>query len=179
MIRCLTGTHSTGKSTLLTELKHLYPVAYFSDSTTREVTTKEERRLDVISDQTQANIFQKILEREVTLKFISLQRDVFMDRSFVDFVAYTKAFQKRGCISEEFLMHMENELKNRVDMYDTIYYLPIEFEIEDDGIRSTDKALQVEVDSIIKEYLLYFNQVVTLKGSLNERISQIRSTLNR
>ena len=40
MIYTLTGTHSTGKSTLLTKLKEIYPNYHFNDSSTRDVTSK-------------------------------------------------------------------------------------------------------------------------------------------
>ena len=133
---CLTGTHSTGKSTLLTALKGIYPDAYFTDSSTRDVTTKEERRLDVISDQTQRNIFHRILEKEVMIDLVSRKRDVFMDRSFIDFVAYTNVFHNRGHLSKTFRDAMVKELTKRLGYYDTVFYLPIEFKIVDDGIRS-------------------------------------------
>lgn len=176
---CLTGTHSTGKSTLLAALKEVYPEAYFNDSSTRDATTKEERRLEVITDQTQRNIYHKILEKEVMLDLVSRKRNVFMDRSFIDFVAYTHAFYTRGHLSKNFRDAMVKELTKRLDYYDIVFYLPIEFEIVDDGIRSIDVELQKEVDSHIREMLSMFDSVVTLKGTLDERIAQIRNSIGR
>lgn len=102
-----------------------------------------------------------------------------MDRSFIDFVAYTHAFYTRGHLSKNFRDAMVKELTKRLDYYDIVFYLPIEFEIVDDGIRSIDVELQKEVDSHIREMLSMFDSVVTLKGTLDERIAQIRNSIGR
>lgn len=179
MIYCIVGTHSTGKSTLIEELKKEYPSYYFNNSSTRDVTSKEERRLDVISDETQRRLFENILIKEKELD--NLNQDIWMDRSFVDFLAYTSIFNERGLISDEFVAEMKEQFNLRVKAkrYDILFYLPIEFKIVDDGVRSVDPDLQKQVDIKIQEYLKPLNNVITLTGTVNDRITQIKSYVSR
>lgn len=181
MIYTLTGTHSTGKSTLLGKLKELYPNFHFNDSSTREVTSKEERRLDDISDDSQNRLYKAIEIKELELLQVSKIVPTFMDRSFVDFTAYTLAFSKQGKISDTFAAMMQYECEKRLllNQYDIIFYLPIEFDIVDDGIRSVDKELQRLVDTEIKGLLLNQTNTVTLSGNVDERLKQISNCIGR
>jgi len=179
MILTLTGTHSTGKSTLLEALKQEYPLFYFNDSSTRDVTNPSERRLDEISDRVQGRIFHAICEKEHELNKIKQTQHIFMDRSFIDFTAYTLVFQEQGLLSEDFTYKIVTECENRLNsnMYSKIFYLPIEFELVDDGIRSVDKNLQVKVDQTIQELLRNVPNVIKLTGDVQTRILQIRANL--
>ena len=181
MIYTLTGTHSTGKSTLLGKLKELYPNFHFNDSSTREVTSKEERRLDDISDDSQNRLFKAIEIKELELLQVSKILPTFMDRSFVDFTAYTLAFNKQGKISDTFAAMMQYECEKRLllNQNDIIFYLPIEFDIVDDGIRSVDKELQRLVDTEIKGLLLNQTNTITLSGNIDERLKQISNCIGR
>ena len=181
MIYTLTGTHSTGKSTLLSKLKEVYPTFYFNDSSTRDVTSKEERRLDEISDDTQNKLFKAIEVKEVELLQVSKTVPTFMDRSFVDFTAYTLAFNKQGKISDTFAAMMQYECEKRLtrNQYDVIFYLPIEFDIVDDGIRSIDVTLQKLVDFEIRNLLSKQANVRTLSGTIDERLQQISNCISR
>lgn len=181
MIYTLTGTHSTGKSTLLGKLKEIYPNFHFNDSSTREVTSKEERRLDDISDDSQNRLFKAIELKEVELLQVSKIIPTFMDRSFVDFTAYTLAFNKQGKISDTFAAMMQYECEKRLlkNQYKIIFYLPIEFDIVDDGIRSIDRELQKLVDIEIKELVSNQTNIVTLNGTIDERLKQISNSIGR
>lgn len=181
MIYTLTGTHSTGKSTLLGRLKEVYPNYYFNDSSTREVTSKEERRLDDISDDSQNRLFKAIEVKELELLQVSKIIPTFMDRSFVDFTAYTLAFNKQGKISDTFAAMMQYECDKRLlkNQYEIIFYLPVEFDIVDDGIRSIDKGLQKLVDTEIKGLLINQTNIVTLNGTIDERLKQISNSISR
>lgn len=104
-----------------------------------------------------------------------------MDRSFVDFTAYTLAFNKQGKISDTFAAMMQYECEKRLstNQYDLIFYLPIEFDIVDDGIRSIDKELQRLVDTEIKGLLLNQTNTITLSGNIDERLKQISNCIGR
>ena len=104
-----------------------------------------------------------------------------MDRSFVDFTAYTLAFNKQGKISDTFAAMMQYECEKRLskNQYDLIFYLPIEFDIVDDGIRSIDKELQKLVDTEINKLLVNKTNTVRLSGTIDERIKQISNCISR
>lgn len=176
---CLTGTHSTGKSTLLEALKEDYPNHYFNISSTREVTSKQERKLEEVTEETQNKILSGIEAREKELVEIEKEQDIIMDRSFIDFAAYTLVFGKQGKISKEFAEEIVLGCKRRINsMYDHIFYLPIEFDLVDDGVRSTDESLRVEVDNAIQAILDGASNVTKLTGSVDERRNQIRNIIS-
>lgn len=47
----------------------------------------------------------------------------------------------------------EKFVKRNYDRYDILFYTPIEFPLEKDGIRFEDEEYQKEIDSLIKELL--------------------------
>lgn len=184
-IYTLVGTHSTGKSTLIAELQKIYPAFKFFHSTTRGSTTVDERRLEKVTDETQRKIYSAILEREKEILEISKSQTVFMDRSFLDFTAYTLAFRDLGEVSTEFAMHVLSEYRARVasGMYTKIFYLPVEFSIVDDGIRNVNVNLQSKVDGIIQTLLLDFDEqgrpvvnknLVVLRGTVEDRLETLK-----
>ena len=70
---------------------------------------------------------------------------------------------------------------------DCIYfYLPIEFEISEGNnlLRITDPHYQREIDKIIRDEIEYINQhypgkVITLHGSVEERLEEIENHLSK
>ena len=44
-------------------------------------------------------------------------------------------------------------VKRHCETYDLVFYIPIEFELEDDGTREDDVQFQLDIDSQIKELL--------------------------
>lgn len=175
----IVGTHSTGKSTLLKRLESEFPNFFFSDSSTRRSTTPDERRLSKVSDEVQNRIFESIKEQEKELEEIEKQTSIFMDRSFIDFTAYTVVFWQDDLVSEKFKDKILKECSKRLEsnLYDIIFYLPIEFGIIDDGIRNTNKTLQYRVDAEIRKLLKSGKNVVEVKGGIYERIEFIKEYL--
>lgn len=59
--------------------------------------------------------------------------------------------------------------------YDYVFYLPIEFPLEDDGVRFTDKEFQQAHDKEVKLILDYYHiPYHSLTGSLADRVRQVR-----
>lgn len=180
------GTHSTGKSTLVEKLAERNPDIYFTHSVTRTVTTKEERALKEVSDSVQKKILDKIEEEEQRLLEVSKSQDILLDRSYIDFVAYTEAFYKSQHISPRFFDEVLDGLVSRIYdripfSYDILFYLPIEFDIVDDGIRSTDDQLRKEVDENIQRYLNVIKlkiPVIIVRGTLEERLKIIEDAIS-
>jgi len=176
-IYAITGTHSTGKSTLLERLKDIYEDFYFNESSTRKVTNKGERKLECITDDVQSRIYESILEKEAELTEIVKTQNIMMDRSFIDFTAYTTVFNQQGLISDVFCKKITDECRSRLNngKYGILFYLPIEFKIVDDGIRSIDEDLQRDVDTIILGLIKEHSYVVRLTGTVDERVKQIKN----
>jgi nicotinamide riboside kinase len=58
--------------------------------------------------------------------------------------------------------------------YDLVFYIPIEFPLEKDGVRFEDDEYQKIIDLQIIKYLKRYKiPYITLTGTLEERLKQI------
>ena len=166
----ITGAHGTGKSTLLKELRSV-PGYSFSDSVTRKSGADINQSGN---DDGQLKILAAIIDAEI--KNDIFKKDFILDRSFIDFYAYTRYLYNHNQVSLETLTLIESEFDKRISQYTMIFYLPIEFDIEQDGTRSDDIQFQKEIDDIIK-LILIGKEVpfVPVTGSIDERVSEIKT----
>lgn len=183
MIVVLTGAHSCGKSTLVEFFKGKENFTCI-DSVTRKSTTDKDRRIDgqVHLDEAQYAILENILE--ATNELIQMNKKdpskvYLVDRCVFDFIAYTRAFYRRGLISLECLDRIEDTCNGLWESYDLICYLGIEFNIVDDGVRSLDEDLRKDVDQEILNQLLW-NRVkaIKLNGSVRQRVEMLQYTIH-
>ena len=113
-------------------------------------------------------------------KFVKENESFISDRSLIDVFAYTTWLYKHFKISEEYWKKQKKQLKKFVDENsDIIYcYFPIEFPVEDDGIRSIDEDYRKEIDEIIKDILqAYKIDYFEISGNLEDRKNIIYTIL--
>ena len=90
------------------------------------------------------------------------------DKSLLDYLVYGDIV-----IKEEAFRKIIREVATRNAKYDRVFYLPIEFPMELDGVRSEDVEFQKDVDQRYKEYLSQLGiKYIILSGSVEERVSQ-------
>lgn len=182
MIAVLTGAHSCGKSTLLEFFRGKEGYVCI-DSVTRSTITPEERKVDNgVSEEGQWRMYQAILEKTAEIRRMNYEdpsKVYLLDRSIFDFIAYNRAFEKRGWLNSLAAENIERGLKDLWENYDVVFYLPIEFKIVDDGVRSLDEDLRKDVDEEILNQILW-NKVraVKLNGSVRQRVESIYDTIN-
>lgn len=168
----LTGAHSTGKSTLMDALRTI-PGYEFSESVTR--TSGAILNQDGDEDG-QLKILQAIIDYENNNGVYT--KDFILDRSFIDFLAYTMYLHRRNKISPDTLQVITDEFLKRIPYYKQIFYLPIEFDIELDGVRSDNKSFQREIDEIIRSILIDWQlPFIPLHGSIDERASTVKANI--
>ena len=102
-----------------------------------------------------------------------------LDRCVFDFIAYSRCFYKQGKLSKCVLDVIEEKGSKLFQCIDLFGYLPIEFDIVDDGIRSLDNELRKNVDSEIVD-LLKTNEVnyIVLNGSVDERVQNLQTRVD-
>lgn len=178
MIVVLTGAHSCGKSTLVEFFRGKEGFECI-DSVTRETITPEERKVDNgVTEEGQFRLYTAIFRKSVEISAMNRKdpdKIYLLDRSVFDFIAYNRAFVKRGWLSKEFADGIEDKLKEIPEsLYDLVFYLPIEFKIVDDGVRSLDEDLRKDVDEeILKQVLWNKVKAVKLSGSVLQRVESI------
>ena len=170
-----TGAHSTGKTTLLNELKNdkQFNLEYeFIDEITRRMTKKGLKINEVGDDMTQLLIMNSHISNILNEKCI-------MDRCPLDGVVYTRCMYEKGQISDWVMDFAENVFTRIIENYDYIFYLSPEFDMEDDGVRSIEEGFQKRIVKLFEDYILECEvPVIHLTGSVQNRIKQLKETIN-
>lgn len=168
----LTGAQGTGKTTLMNAL---------TTDGTRAISHirkhAAETNIDIssVSEKGQKEFF-KSLKKELSSK-----RNYVSDRGLTCVAAYTYSKALYGEISKKIADKQYLDIiKFHTENPDILLvYVPIEFELEDDGTRSTDPAFQAKIDFLIKNLLTTTGiKYITVTGSVEERLAQIEAALN-
>lgn len=182
MIICFTGSHSTGKSTLVEFFKGKENFVSL-DSCTRSTISAKERKVDGVEDlnETQLRMMDGVIARMKSIVDMETEdptKIYCMDRSVIDFLSYTKAFRDKGLVSEEVWKQIKEGCEDLWTYINVFFYLPVEFSIVDDGVRSLDEDLRKAVDKNIREMLLWYPvQAVELSGSVLQRVKKVEEII--
>lgn len=158
----IVGSHGVGKTTLSSKLSQIINLPIIPDivveAYNKGFTINEETPLE-----TQFWLFAKQLELERNFndKWIA-------DKCLIDYSIYADILLKDQRAKE-----LLSEMIMKNICYDHIFYLPIEFPIEDDGIRSTDPKFQRAIDERYRQ-ILTERQIPyhILNGSVEARVKQ-------
>lgn len=166
----LTGAQSVGKTTALNYFKgtFLTPITEVARNL-----NKQGVKINEDGDKSgQDIIFNTYWDK------LNQDIDYISDRGLTDVIAYTSYLDDMGKINDnhETLINQLNKLelfiKNNPNAI--VVYFPIEFEMVNDGVRSTNESFRTSIDNRIKELLNYFySNYITVHGTPEERIKQI------
>jgi len=134
----LVGAHGTGKSTIanLIQAKYGWPII---ESASRDIKS--------LMDSGKIHITDQDYHELITMFNLKLWKDIqdgcqrqnyIFTRTLIDNISYSKDFSEdlnNNPLYQELIAG--NRLKNSL-----IFHIPIEFELEDDGVRYTDKEYQ-------------------------------------
>ncbi len=166
----LCGVQCTGKSTLLKEMIKLpefkdYVIIY-------EVVRKMIGKIKINQDGNENTQFTISNAHVENLKY----DNVITDRCILDCFAYSLYAYNHGKLSEEDMDKLYKIYLDNVDKYDVIFYIRPEFDMIEDGVRSTDvkfrNAVLENFDYLVQER----NNVVVLTGTVEERMNTIMKT---
>jgi len=169
----ITGTHSTGKTTLLNSIKQdvrseemLYRHKFFNELTRtiykRGVTINESG-----DDMTQ------LLTNNVHINNL-LEENFISDRCIIDSYSYTRYLYQQGKVSKWVYDYSYKLLQELCSKYDYIFWLRPEFDLQVDDVRSNDIQFQKDIDKIIEETIFMLDiKVHVLTGDVKNRTEQI------
>lgn len=166
------GSFSTGKSTIAKEISKKYDLD-FVESLERKLI--KEKEIDIKSlNLEELKDFQKSLVENI-LKEENSKRWFVTDTTLIDSLAYTREIDDIFFRNEIFKM-----IINEWFYYDIMFYTPLEFEIENDGVRHLDQEFREVIDKNIQYYLKLFNvKYYVLTWSVSERLDRIDRVLNK
>ena len=104
------------------------------------------------------------------------------DRTVYDQLAYIAYAYNKGNITDDELKLLEKYISYWGFTYSYIVYIPIEFEMEKDGVRSEDEEFRREIDQLVQnmleEYVCEERRCI-IKGTEEERYIQLKELLLR
>ena len=167
----LTGTQSTGKSTVLYEFEKTG--ANVITEVVRKL-SKEGVKINEMGDEEgQKKIFDTYKELLGNGNYIS-------DRGLTDVAAYTWHLVSEGKIHPSILWEQLEDIDEFFNDHNDVLvcYFPIEFPVVDDGVRSLDEEFRKKIDIYIKDILDSRNiKYITVTGSVENRVNQIKNAI--
>lgn len=174
MIIGISGAHSTGKTTLINALQQReeFKAFQFKSGLTRDLHKMGIPINEAGNDTTQLYVMAKHYE------YSQLTGDVFLDRCALDGLAYSQVVLQD---------HTDNDFLNALgyigrkcfNHYDLIIYVKPELELEDDGVRTTDKKFHQQIVESFEKWLDVIKTfrtpvpVVEVSGSVEQRVDQV------
>ena len=161
----MVGTHSVGKTTLINAIQHPHKIS--------EIARKHLIKNIKPSELSAVNrvIFQnQYWHLQIAEEYTHKERGFLSDRSALDIIAYSIGFFKDSQI--------EQLKKEVVGRYDVLVYIPIEFPLKDDGVRSSNKEYQKLINTNIQQLIQWLAEndenvkMRTLTGTVEQRIKQ-------
>tara|TARA_Y100000385_G_scaffold127968_1_gene133172 strand:+ start:1251 stop:1781 length:531 start_codon:yes stop_codon:yes gene_type:complete len=170
-----TGTMSVGKTTLVNALKELPEFKDYNFKTERSKYLRD-LGIPLNTDSTLKGQIIFLAERCSEL----FQDNVITDRTIIDVMAFT-SLAKTIPVTQNTLY--ETLASKILKEYDYIFYIsPDGVGIEDNGVRTTDPEYRDQVNSsiqdIITKYQGSIQNLIVLSGSVDERVQQVKQTLN-
>lgn len=172
---CISGAQCTGKTTLMNLIENS---GEFSDYTffyeiVRKLASEENIR---INDDSHHHSQMRIFEEHY--KNIEKSSNFISDRCALDALVYSKW----GFLHDKFTTteHIEHLIAfdKCIKHYDVIFYLPIEFDVVDDGFRSLNTQFRNEIDELFVALAARHGvHLVKLSGSPQEKFETFCKTI--
>ena len=170
----ISGSQSVGKTTLLNALRS---EKFFKDYTICDEVTRRVKSYGIPINENGTSITQRLIMNEHIVN-IFMNKQMLTDRTALDGLVYTLYLHKKGNIDLKTLLYVDNVFKKLITKYDHIFYIEPEFEIEDDGERSTDKNFRDEIveyfESVISKNKI---NVTRVRGSVRNRVDTVLGIL--
>lgn len=182
----LSGAQCTGKTSILREIEerqrqnavHAKPkYLRLSDYRVIKEVVRELMKEKGITINKDADHTSQCLILEQHYKNCLREQDFISDRGSIDaFVYATWSYLHGKFTLAEHIEHEQLFLRS-LPYYDYIFYLPVEFEIKEDGVRSVDRIYQSEItkiyESVFSRYAKQLPKVVRLTGNIPTRVDRI------
>lgn len=169
-----TGTHSTGKTTILDELKKstVFNNFEFHNSVTRKVKESGYKINTEATDTDQCKIIELVDEYYDNLG----SANIVFDRCVVDTLAYTMYLFDTGNVSKSTVDYCINVFNKYKNMHDHIFYFKTEFDVVIDDVRVDNNNFRVNVEKNI-ELILHQNDIpyTLVTGDVAVRVNIIEN----
>lgn len=176
MLISFSGAQSTGKSTLLNILKDNNSDIFIVDEVTRKIKRKFNMPINEDGgDLTQYMIMNDHIENVYRKTYAE---HTILDRCAVDGIVYTDWLVRQDKVSKVIYDAALKVYSHLVSEYDVVFYTnPHDVPLVDDGERSADINFRNDIIELFEGYLPDLNNVVTLSGTVEERLKIVKEAL--
>jgi thymidylate synthase/nicotinamide riboside kinase len=177
----LTGSHGTGKTTLISAIAEKLAEKKVSFELVREIprvvceSVDDDRffRQDANTFAKQTLLLQGQMQAELAAGLDSPEL-ILCDRALLDHWIYTAHFHRSGLAEQKILDVYVSTIAQHCQTYDLIFYLPIEFVAVDDGVREADLEFQKAIDRDIRSFLEKHGfKFITVTGTVAVRCATV------
>lgn len=170
-----TGTHGTGKTTLLNDAKPILAPRGMSYVT--EVARRIIQRGYPLNMDANVDSYTHYINDQLNAEKAMSTSSIFIsDRTLLDPLAYALVNRElpRPYIPDYFIEMMENVWLLEKKRFDTYVYFPVEFSMQIDNIRPEDENYRRAVDVKILELLKKYNVPhITVSGTPQQRLERL------
>lgn len=170
----LAGPHSTGKSTLLAALSSQKKISNLEllPEITRSL---KEQGFEINEQGTEET---QIMIMNAHMNNLLCKDNFIVDRCLMDGYVYTQYLREHRKVSQALTRYARYLLDKYVSKYDIIFYLPVEFDLKEDGVRSANPSFREEVAQIFESLIPILRElnsanIITLSGSVDQRVAQV------
>ena len=177
MLIGFSGVQSTGKTTLLNELKKNKLLAkrfIFKDEIVRDIKKEGYFINENGNDATQLRVIFAHIQN------IYLTGDKIVDRNLLDGYCYTLYLYKHKKVSKKTFSLIKNLFNTYISFYDFIFYIDPEFKLVSDGLRSENESFRKEMTLIFQKTVKRIQKdvlIIKLKGPVDRRLKTIYEAL--
>jgi predicted ATPase len=167
----LCGAHGTGKTTILKDLEQDLSAKYDISPIFNTSNARKLFEMGIKINDSGDDFVQYVVQASHVSRFA--EKNWFADRCVIDGFAYMEAAWRKKLISSKCWDVVYTLMDTFIPLYTQIFYIPIEFKMEDDGIRKVDTAYQEEIDVYIKHVIKNHDNITIVTGSREERRAKI------
>jgi nicotinamide riboside kinase len=173
----ITGTHSSGKTSLAKEISSAGGISYVQGDKASEIFLAHfpDKRLDELSVEDHWRLQNMMFEN--FNQALELKDDCVTDGLHLTCIPYGNYFSNDKIQLISGYKEFEESVMVQSNKFDLIFYLPPEIELELGGIRPSNNQLRLDIDKQIKKLLKNF-KYKTLTGSVRERLESARKEIN-
>jgi nicotinamide riboside kinase len=180
MLISLTGSNSTGKTTLLKKCKEIYSSQFtFAEEITRKIA-----RQGIPINTNGGNLTQLLIINEHIQN--SLLENAILDRCILDGLCYTEYLYNHSKIGNWVYTYANHVYDMLLPKYDIIFYCsPVGVPLENDGTREVGTMGDKFRNGVLKRFEYHMavderlaKKIVVLEGTVEERMEIIKKTIS-
>lgn len=163
----LIGSHGVGKTTLLKHLSQARPDLIVEDGDSRLVRAYNKEIGNTLTKKEEQLLINRLSDKNWPSQVRN--EKLCLTRTPLDHWAYSLSFGWTEFCEERKALLKKTDLSKI-----KFFYIPIEFPLEDDGVRYTDNSYQKTIDSFLKDLIEYWRIDATiLSGTVEERLKKL------